>query len=327
MKRTFLLPVLLIVFLTSADAQQEPRMTQFMLNKLAYNPATAVTERPRLTAMYRNQWMGFEGAPTLQSLSFSRLSFNNRVGLGLNLVRNTVGIFRSMTAEGSFAYRVPVAYGYLSAGIQFSVRNIRQNWNDPRLVGAQQITTDNAIPGEARSATIVDGGVGFYYQTNNWYAGIAVPRLARNSIDLADVIGEKENISREVRHWNFMGGYDFQFDENFTLTPQILVKYAAGKYDVGSPFDADINLSALLYQRFYGGLTYRHGGETNGFGESLAALAGMQATENIFFCLSYDITMTRLRRYSSGSIEALVRYSFGEEQIDQRDVEKRPWDQ
>ncbi len=36
----------------------------------------------------------------------------------------------------------------------------------------------------------------------------------------------------------------------------------------------------------------------------------MQATEKIFFCLSYDIGLTPLRKYTNGTIEATARYRF-----------------
>ena len=92
-------------------------------------------------------------------------------------------------------------------------------------------------------------------------------------------------------------------------------------------FDADLNVSVLLKDKFYGGLTYRTGGDTNGVGESVDVLLGMQATENLFFCLSYDIGLTRLRKYNSGSVEATLRWWFnppapeGTERVDPG----RPW--
>ena len=87
-------------------------------------------------------------------------------------------------------------------------------------------------------------------------------------------------------------------------------------------------MSVLLKQKFYGGLSYRLGGDTNGAGESVDVLLGMQATENLFFCLSYDIGLTRLQQYSSGSIEATLRWWFNPPaQVSGDDIENpiRPW--
>ena len=35
-----------------------------------------------------------------------------------------------------------------------------------------------------------------------------------------------------------------------------------------------------------------------------------QKTNNLFFCLSYDIGLTRLQKFNKGSVEATVRWWF-----------------
>ncbi|MEZ4894519.1 MAG: type IX secretion system membrane protein PorP/SprF [Saprospiraceae bacterium] len=55
------------LFTLTATAQQEQMYTQFMYNKLAYNPGSAGSfVSPTLTAVYRHQWIGLEGAQMLR---------------------------------------------------------------------------------------------------------------------------------------------------------------------------------------------------------------------------------------------------------------------
>ena len=62
MKKLFIL-VLLAAGVWQVQAQQDHRYTQFMYNKLMYNPAYAGARGvPSISAMYRQQWLGFEGA-------------------------------------------------------------------------------------------------------------------------------------------------------------------------------------------------------------------------------------------------------------------------
>lgn len=285
-----------------AKAQQEPQYTQFMFNKLAYNPAYAGTfVSPTLTAIYRKQWMGLDGAPETQIISYNQRAANGRVGIGGNLSRSVIGISRAITLDVPYAYRIPTKRGDLSIGLQFNVRHLYQNWADPRLNPSQQF--DNALPTDAQSKVLVNFGVGIFYSAyNKWFVGLALPRIKDNNIDFADLDGV---LSREVQHYNAMTGMSFDVDKDLEVTTQFLVKYVPK-----TPFDADLNVSALFKQKFYGGLSYRTGGDTNGAGESVDVLLGMQTTENLFFCLSYDIGLTRLRRYSSGSLEAVVRWWF-----------------
>jgi hypothetical protein len=102
-----------------------------------------------------------------------------------------------------------------------------------------------------------------------------------------------------------MGGIKFEATDELEVTPQVLIRYA-----IGAPFDAELNASALLQHKFFGSLSYRVGGDTNFIGESIDAALGFQAIDNLFFCFSYDIGLTRLRKPNQGSIEATVRWWF-----------------
>ena len=51
-------------------AQQLPQFTQYMYNTIAINPAYAGSrETLTIVGLHRNQWAGFPGAPTTQTLS------------------------------------------------------------------------------------------------------------------------------------------------------------------------------------------------------------------------------------------------------------------
>ncbi len=84
------------------------------------------------------------------------------------------------------------------------------------------------------------------------------------------------------------------------------------KYVRNAPFDADVNGNLIIYDRYTVGLSYRIGGsKESGVGESVDLLLGAQVTDNLLFSLAYDITLSELRNYNSGTIEAMVRYCFG----------------
>jgi len=312
-----LYPTLIAFFAvcTAASAQQEPMQTQFFFNKLAHNPGYAGSaETPEATAMYRNQWMGLDGAPNTQTLSFNQPIFNNRVGVGANLSRMSLAITRVITLDLNYAYRIETNKGWIGIGIQAGARHFYQNWNDPRIITDVPRTVDGSIPTDANSKVVANFGAGIYYKTAGWYAGVAGQRLYGNNIDFANV---GNILSREVIHLNAMAGTNISLTKDLRLNPQILLKYVPG-----APFDADINASLWLKQKFYGGLTYRTGsGTTAGAGESVDVLLGMQATEKLFFCLSYDIGLTPLRKYNNGTIEATVRYQFNPPAPDDTEVE------
>jgi len=298
------LTILAMLFAAATSAQQEQLYTQFFFNKLTYNPGYAGSfQSPTLTAVVRNQWIGLEGAPNTQLLSYTQPLLNDRVGVGLNLVRNNIGITRTITADLAYAYRIALRRGHLGIGLQASIRHLFQDWTDERLVGSQPLLTDGAVPTDPQSKVVPNFGFGVYYNGPTWYAGAGVPRLVSNNIDFAELGGE---ISREVQHINAMGGATFELSDGITLTPQLLLKYA-----VNAPFDADVNATMAFNNTIYGGLTYRTGGgKANASGESVDVMAGLQATKNLFFALSYDIGLSQLRQFNNGSAELTLRWWF-----------------
>ncbi len=287
----------------SLCAQQEPQYTQFMFNKLVYNPGYAGSfVSPTLTAIYRGQWLGIDGAPNSQVLSYNQPLLNERLGIGGNLSRFSIGITRSFTVDLVYCYRIPMRRGHLGIGLQPSVRNFWQNWGDERLYSATPPTIDVSIPTGIRSKWLVNFGFGLYYANNEsgWYVGASVPRFLQNNIDFSEF---GPDVSREERHFNAMGGLTLRPNDDLEIVPQLLLRYVPN-----APFSAEVNVMSGLKRKFYGGLTYRGGGDR--YGESVDVLAGLQATKNLFLCLSYDIGLTRLHRLSHGTLEAVVRWWF-----------------
>lgn len=310
--------VLLTFFALSTTlvlAQQEAQYTQFMYNKLAFNPAYAGSLNAICaTGIVRSQWVGLEGAPQSQVFNIDAGLYDGRVGVGLNLARNTIGISTNYNADISYAYRIPLGKGNIGVGLQGSIRSFNADYTDDRLVAIQGMTIDASIPGGQQNKLTPNFGAGIYYKEENLYVGLSVPRLLENNIDFSE---DATIISESTRHFYLMGGYVFDINEKVQLQPQALVKYTEN-----SPMDVDLNVSAIYLEKYMFGATYRVGGSTRGVpAESIDVLFNMQINENFLFGVSYDITVSELRDFSSGSIEAMVRYCFKNKKGDEEEVE------
>lgn len=306
--RYFLILAFCFLSMLKLSAQQEPQYTQFMYNKLELNPGYAGSnESTCLTALHRSQWLGLEGAPTTQLLSMSVPLSNQRVGLGLNINRSSIAIFQRISVGGSYAYRFKVGAGYLGLGLRGSIRFIDGDYTDSRLQSTEPINRDDAIQQEGLNKTVGNVGVGAYYQTDDFYVGVSAPRFLKNNINLNDDVGL---IGTEVPHLNFMLGATVSLGENVDLMPQALLKFIEN-----SPVDIDLNCSFLFKNAYLVGATLRAGGNRgSGIGESLDFLLGAQLVENLYFGISYDISLSKLKNYNNGSIEGVVKYCFGRSQ-------------
>jgi type IX secretion system PorP/SprF family membrane protein len=303
MKNSLTLLIFLLIA-ALAHGQQDEHYTQFMHYKLGYNPAYAgSTGGTRITVMGRNQWLGLDGAPQTQLITFNMAALQSRMlGVGASVVRQTIGISDRYTLEGNYAYRFRMGNGHLGLGLSASVRMIRIDFNRARAT--QPIETDAAIPGSFQSRFVPNFGFGVYYNTENFYFGFSAPRLLANSIDLSDDGG---TLTKEVSHFYGMTGFIIPLGDNVKMQPHILLKYVQG-----APFDTDVNTNITFMDKFTVGASYRVGGsKTSPIGESVSFLTAAQVSKNILFGLAYDYTLTELRNYNSGSVEAFIHYIIG----------------
>jgi type IX secretion system PorP/SprF family membrane protein len=102
MKKLFFALILLLVSGFQANAQFEPQFTQYMFNEMFINPAYAGSrDQISATLSYRNQWVGLQGAPKTQSASVHGPLMNKKMGLGLTMMNETIGVTRMFSVSGS----------------------------------------------------------------------------------------------------------------------------------------------------------------------------------------------------------------------------------
>lgn len=288
-----ILMVSLFLPVKNLSAQQEDAFAQFMYYKQAINPAqTGSSQGINITGLVRNQWIGLSGAPKWQSLLFSMPLLNNRVGVGGNIYRHTIGITQITGLDGSYAYRLPVPRGFLSFGLQTSVRFMQQNFG--LVTGTQPIEQDESIPVGLQSKYLPNFGAGVYYESKRAYVGISVPRLLRSNIDFSD---KGQLITRETQHYYFMAGATIPLGEAWELNPQTLWRYLPN-----APFDADINLSAIFKKKISGGLSYRIGSET------AIVSTGLQLGDHLHLGMAFEASFSDIQKYNSGTAEVIIRY-------------------
>jgi type IX secretion system PorP/SprF family membrane protein len=288
-----------------SSGQQQRLYTMFMYNKLGLNPAYAgYHAHGCVTGIYRNQWLGLQGAPESQVLSFHTPLGGDRIGFGLNLSRETIGISSQITLDGIYAYKVPLGNGKLSLGAQASIRNMMVDYTDPALRALEDLSLDQGVDLGRDSRWVANFGAGVYYSTHRFYAGISAPRLMNTDIDF-----EENNlfIAREDRHWYAMTGVVLPLNYDLELMPQVLARYTET-----APLSLDINASVIWKQDYTLGLTFRTGGADGDTGESLDLILSARIARGLLLGVSYDFTLSELRRYSNGSVEVVLRYCFGE---------------
>jgi type IX secretion system PorP/SprF family membrane protein len=293
------------VFILRIAAQQQPLHTMFMYNKLLINPAYAgYHEHPCATAIVRQQWLGFDGAPETQSFSVHGPLSSQRIGIGLNIQRRSIGVSSATTLDGMYDYRFPLGNGTLSLGVQASGRFLKVDYTDPAVKTVQDIHLDPGVDALSDSKFLINVGAGLYYYTPVFYIGLSSPRLMNSDIDF-----ELNNLftAREQAHYYVMSGVALRMSHKLSFVPQVLVRYTEA-----APVDIDLNLGLRWREDYAAGVTLRKGGVDNDLLESVDLIASARIMRGLRLGAAYDFTLSDLRKYSDGSIEVMLMYCFGE---------------
>jgi type IX secretion system PorP/SprF family membrane protein len=288
---------LLLVFLLFNSvfvfAQQDPLFTQYMFNKLVVNPAYAGSqEMATIDLLNRYQWVGIEGAPKTLTLSAHTVTDNNKVGLGIYVYRDELGPTVDQGVMGTYAYRIETQRGYISMGIQGGFKYFDYDWN----IINTQYPDELFLPQEVRKIT-PDFNVGFYYQTNRFFAGISSKQLLENEFGVAKVDG-KNTFSRLSRHFYVMSGFALPINDKIVFRPSALIKYVQN-----SPVQADFNASFLFSDIFWVGASFR-------FDKAVTFLTEFSLTKNIRLGYSFDLYVNELQFYNKGSHEIRLGFDF-----------------
>lgn len=280
---------------STASAQFEPQFTQYMFNEMFINPAYAGSrEQLSSTLVYRNQWVGIDGAPKTQTASINGPMLNQKLGLGLTVMNESIGVTKQFAVYGNYAYRMQVGEGALAMGIQGGFINHQENLSE--VITNEE--NDNEFLFNTPKVILPNAGFGVYYNTDRFYAGLSVPRTLRNKVEgdgTGDVITD---FDFSTWHYYMTAGYVFPVSDHIKLKPTVMFKAVEA-----APLIGDITINALFKDVFWLGAAVRTK-------DSFAGMLTVQATPSLRIGYSYDYTTTELNNYNSGTHEINVGYDF-----------------
>ncbi|MEM9077343.1 MAG: type IX secretion system membrane protein PorP/SprF [Bacteroidota bacterium] len=276
-------------------AQQDAQYTQYMYNTVSVNPAYAGSRgHLSIAALYRNQWVGLDGAPETQTFNFHTPMGYRGVGLGVSVVNDKIGPTSETYFDIDFSYTIQTSYdAKLSFGLKASAHMLDIRFSqldefeiDPQLQAQQDI----------RNQFSPNVGAGIYYHTERFYAGFSAPRILETThFDESSISTAKEQIN-----WYFITGYVYDINPFLKFKPTLLTKLVQG-----APLQVDVSANFMFNEKFVGGLAYR-------WDAAFSGLFGFRISDEMFVGLAYDREITDLgaTTFNDGSFEIIVRYDF-----------------
>jgi type IX secretion system PorP/SprF family membrane protein len=282
----------------TAKAQQDPMISQYMFNGLFLNPAYSGSHQYYTsTLMHRTQWVNFSGAPRtlLLAVDGALPVKSENMGIGLIVANDRIGATEQTDIYANYAYQLKLSKGKLAFGLKAGVSNYIFKsanltvWDD----------NDEVFTGR-RTAWLPKFGFGAYYYSDSWYAGFSIPTLLAYDAhhDFSFDVNQGTFLNR---HYYVYGGYIFKLNDNFKLKPSLLFKYLPA-----APVEADINLNLLYKDRFWFGASYRSM-------DAVVFMVEYQTNSRFRVGYAFDLTTSKIRKYSAGTHEIMIGYDFGKD--------------
>ena len=318
MKRYIVLLCGLLCGVVFVRAQFDPQIGQYMFMRSVYNPA-AVGEGDlmRVYGSHRMQFTGIMDAPMTTNFSFSSPFVIGKTShaAGVRFMNDRFGLFSNQSFYAEYAYRIKLGKGYLSVGADLGFINLSFAVDSVNLKDVADLVkdhayhnaTDNAIP-EASGQNGVSGmgfdlGVGVYYSTPTWWAGVSYGHVTQPRLQWSD----KAEV--EVRGTLYAaGGYNWRLrDKKWVLMPSAMLSVGGSKDEddkvIYNTWDLNLTFLAQAYDRYRFGLGYRIAGSVN-------VLFAMDIVSGLELGYTYELPANGLTRESYGSHEVYLAYGF-----------------
>ena len=290
-----LLAVMLFAYQKSI-AQTEPMYSQYMFNMLGVNPAYAGSrEASSFNFFQRSQWIGLQGAPQTTSFSFDQSILNKRAGWGIQFYDDKIGVEKADGINIMGSTRIQVSEnGILSGGLSLGLMNYRI---DLMNVTGRFTPNDPAFYSNLNK-WMPSLGLGVYYNTDNFYAGVSIPNILKSRLTAFDLI--RSGLQKvNQKHIFLTTGIVIPINEDLKLKPSTMIKMVEG-----APIEADFNTNVWLRDIIGLGVSYRTG-------DAVIGMAEIQVNQNLRFGYAYDMTISPLKFYNNGSHEIMIRYEIG----------------
>jgi type IX secretion system PorP/SprF family membrane protein len=273
------------------SAQEKTMLySHYSFNGLALNPAYAGShEMLSISLSHRNQWIGFDGAPSYNILGLHTPFKNTRMGLGLLVMNESIGLRKYTGIYLNYAHRMSLGRGKLALGLKGGISTGR--------IEPVDLGDDIVFSESANSYLLPNFGIGAYYYTRKFHAGLSVPLL----------LGYKSNEKGDVIAYHAFNNYayyltagiDLDIAADFQLQPSALVEYdKAG----GAIIDGGVSIMYKELVRFGG--SYR-------FKQAVVMLLDVKINYQLKVGVAYDYGFSEISTYNRNSFEIALEYNFG----------------
>jgi type IX secretion system PorP/SprF family membrane protein len=255
------------------------------------NPAVAGTRNDfDLRMSYRDQWVGFVGAPKTMGVSFTARLYKNKMGVGGYVFQDKIGPFSYLSAALAYAFKIKFDDVALSIGANGSYNTMGVNGALLTYQNTQDIALLNAISTQKARAFNAAAGVLLY--NDRFHISLSINNLAGTTYTYdktTEIV--KRGVYKTVPHFCASVGYNWSGNPNYIWENNFMAVFVAG-----APILADYYLRLHIKNAFFFGAGVR-------LGVAVVGQLGYTFPDWGQISYSYDYNTNALGGYNAGSHE------------------------
>jgi type IX secretion system PorP/SprF family membrane protein len=270
------------------NAQQDPLYSLYLNNPFVINPAYAGINNLLYTQFaYRTQWVGLGGNPTTMNFSGHTSVYDNKGGIGLQVLQDRIGENKNTEAQAAFSYKLNFSRSTLSFGMQAGLMNFSNSPDDLTI-------RDGGDPNFASySQFTFNMGAGVMLKSDRYFVGLSAPRMLPAKIQNG---GTDFQVYHQALY--LTGAYMFILSSDVSFKPTVLLRGTKN-----APVSTDLHAN-FSFRHAYGlGVFTRN---LNSYGVS----AGLQYNK-LQFAYLFEIPTNRSVGPRFISHEVMVSFKTG----------------
>ncbi|MCF8222352.1 MAG: type IX secretion system membrane protein PorP/SprF [Bacteroidales bacterium] len=296
-----LVKIILILFIgLKSYGQFNPTDNIYLFNPLLLNPAYAGSKGAlNVMSIYGQKWLGIDGAPRELTFSVDAPLLDSRLGLGMVITNDRVGVVNENQLVSNYAYKIAAGENTLSFGLGAGVIMTNTSFSDLVVVDPG----DERYLADSKLFAVPNFSFGVFYEAPAFYAGFTIPRLL--SFDY-DYTNNKYSLDNNFSNYSYLlnTGLNLGPGSDISFHPSVMLRYSM--IPASAKFQYHLNANFGFYEKIWIGASYQNQGTVSG-------MVRFNVNDQLGLAYMYDFQISKLGNYSNGSHFVMLSYIFNYE--------------
>jgi type IX secretion system PorP/SprF family membrane protein len=294
MNKLWIVIIVTLVFSNDSKSQELPQFSMFWNNLSIYNPAaTGINGKHFGSFNYKNQWLGFEGAPQDYSALYELRLDSIHSAFGINIINSGDRRFRNFQTNLNYGYTFNLSNDKkLILGTAVSIMRYSIDLSGANAIDV--VATDNPISNTNLSRNSINSDVGFLFNAKKFSLGVSAANIFNTY---------KNPYTDSVKHFIISPDIYVNADYKLNILPNFELHPALFFTSNLTNSSINLNLKSIIKNSFWFGMNLSTA-------KNFGVFTGINIKQHYTIGALFSSRLNRFRSYNSGDLEVVLAIKF-----------------